>query len=153
VGHQEGIESFMVRPGEARSFVIGDHRISFDADAICDPRTSTYGPGEWDAPCEVARKPVRITATAWTDEDGNPRVDFEPALRFRPDAQVTLYLKDKDRAGDIAGLTILWVDPAGNLVDESLDDPSVSTYIGPNGSLYRRVKHFSGYLVSLGRER
>src|SRR3712207_4357761 len=66
VGFQEGVASFMVRPGEARSFVFGDHKITFSPNAICDPRTSTYGPGEWDAPCDVVRTPTRITVTSWT---------------------------------------------------------------------------------------
>ena len=152
VGHLEGITSFMVHPGRATSQLLGEHRIKFDADAICDPRTSTYGPGEWDAPCEVARSPVRVTATTWRDANGRPRVDFEPALRFHPDANVTLYLMDREASADTANATIYWVDPLGNLVDESLTDPSVATYVGPNGFLFRRLKHFSGYVIVIGRE-
>ena len=152
IGLQEGISSFMVHPGRSTSQMIGEHRIRFDADAICDPRTSTYGPEEWDAPCDAAPNPVRITATAWTDERGNARVDFEPALRFRPGAEVTLYLLNKSAALDTATAQILWVDPKGKLVDESIDDPSVATHVGTNGFLYRRLKHFSGYMLPAGRE-
>lgn len=151
VGLQEGITSFMVRPGESRSYVMGDHKISFSANAICNPDISTYGPGEWDAPCEVVKTPIRITATAWTDEHGRPRIEFEPALRFHPDANVTLYLMDKAASADSMNAKILWVAPDGALIDESLTDPSVATYVGPNGFLYRRVKHFSGFTVSTSR--
>ena len=151
-GLQEGIESFQVHPGRARSFVIGDHKISFDADAICDPRTSTYGPGEWDAPCEAAATPVRITATATRDVYGRPSVYFEPQLRFRPDKNVTLYLMDKEAAADSANAKIVWIDPLGNLVDEAATDSSLATYVGENGFLYRRLKHFSTYTVNAGRD-
>jgi hypothetical protein len=82
--------SFTINPGQAVSFRIGDHTISFDAGSVCDKETSTYGPTEWDQPCEPSPKPVNITARASRDSLGNARIDFSPKLRFVPGKDVLL---------------------------------------------------------------
>jgi hypothetical protein len=149
-----GSASFVVYAGSPATFVLGEHRLAFDKNAICDPTVSTYGPGEWDRPCVVAQTGVRITATWSTDDRGHPVIDFQPALRFSPESNVTLWLMDKDASED-ARYKIFWVDPRGALVDESIADSSVATHLGSNGYMFRRVKHFSGYTLStgvLGRE-
>src|SRR5688572_24393168 len=64
-------------------FVIGPHAISFPAHSICDPRTSTYGQGEWDQPCDVLAEPIQIHAEV-RNQDGRSWVDFTPSLRFVP---------------------------------------------------------------------
>ena len=142
--------TFTVYPGLGSMVNIDEHRIVFEANAICDMQQSSYGPEYWDAACPLTTRPVKITATASHDAEGRPMVDFQPALRFHPSAKVTLYLRDKDVATD-PDYRILWVGPDGALVDESLTDPSVATRTGPNGFKYRRVKHFSTYTVSTGR--
>ena len=43
-------------------------------------------------------------------------------------------------------------DPDGSLVDETLSDPTLLTQVqGSSSVVYRRVKHFSGYMVATTR--
>ena len=61
-----------------------------------------------------------------------------------------LYLRDKRAAYDPSS-QILYCSGLLNLscVDESVADPSVAVYRdAPNGFVYRRIKHFSGYNVT-----
>ncbi len=136
-------------------FQIGPHAIYFPRRAICDPATSTYGPTEWDKPCNVLRGSVRIHAEV-RKINGKEWVDFTPSLRFVPsndtDRWVWIWMKT-DRALDNAfvdDFRILWTpgfDAEG--VDESLADPTLKTYAYPKEKIvYRRIKHFSGYQVA-----
>ena len=138
------------------SFRIGTtHRIDFPANAICDIATSSYGPGEWNQPCTPTTSLVRITAKSWVDAAGHPHVDFEPAMRFSPELSegVVLHLRDRRAALD-PNAKVLYCSGLLNLdcVDESIADPSVAVkFDAPNGFVYRRIKHFSGYNVTAGR--
>lgn len=145
------VTTFVVQPGSPSTFVIGDHKIRFDANAICDPLRSSYGPTEWDRPCVVAPAGVAITATWWKDANGRPQIDFQPALRFNPASNVTLWMMDREASLDAAA-QILWIAPNGKRVDEAVADPTVATQVGSNGFMFRRIKHFSGYTVSTGRD-
>ncbi len=141
----------------------GGHTITFPAGAasVCDPRTSSYGAGTWDAPCAPSRDSVVITALTWLDH-GVPRVEFSPALRFvptpgaTPGAGVQLALKNPHAKFTGTANRIDYCPalapaagpaPAKGCVDESAADPSVATVTTPNGFWQRRVKHFSGYTV------
>jgi len=142
-------------------FELGPHGIYFPENAICDPRTSTYGPTEWDKPCDVLREPIRIHAEI-RDRDGQPWVAFTPELRFAPtrgkDA-VFIYLKAGGRpksakpggkhVAESNELKILWAPRIGAPgIDESIDDPSLRTFVHrPTGFVFRRIKHFSAYYV------
>jgi hypothetical protein len=131
---------------------IGSHTISIPAGAICDPALSSYGPGEWDKPCTPLSKPIVITATMLEDAQGNPYVDFQPALRFVPTKTVNLYLRSgkTDRPRE---MTIKFCDNLGVCIDESLTDPSLVTQrVGKSSLLVRRIKHFSGYSINVGDE-
>ena len=138
---------------------LGVHKIVMPAMSVCEPLTSSYGVGTWDLPCTVASRNLTITAKAWTTAGGRARVDFEPALRFAPtdDSKrfVKLFFKDKD-ATDAAlaeQLHIDWVPFVGAPpVDEQAIDPTLRTQVSVNaGMVWRRVKHFSGYMVASGR--
>lgn len=149
------VTTFTVGPWGGRYNLGSTHRIEFPANAICDLATSSYGPGEWDQPCTPTTASVRITAKSWTDAAGHPHVDFQPAMRFSPTLSegVVLYLKDKKSAYDPSA-KILYCGGVLNLscVDESAADPSLAVkFDSPNGFLYRRIKHFSGYNVTAGR--
>ena len=149
---------FTVGPYSTVRIRLGDHQIYFPAGAICDPALSTYGPTEWDAPCQPLRSYITISATWWTDATGHPRIEFQPALRFVPTSDaakwVTLTLKDQAASSVQPGqsLVITWRDGAGNWVDESLTDATLTTRTDPTtSSMSRRIKHFSGYMVAAGR--
>ena len=144
---------------------LGDgHTLTFPAGArsVCDPRTSSYGVGTWDAPCAPAVDSVTITARSWMDH-GVPRVAFSPALRFVPTAGgagaatsggVVLALKNPHAkfTGKVNRIDYCPTEDAAHAsatpcVDESATDPSVATVTSPSGFWQRRVKHFSGYTV------
>ena len=145
-------QSFVYNPQVASTHYLGGHhRISFAAGAVCDPAVSTYGVTEWDQPCTPLTTPITITSKASWDESGRPRVDFSPALRFVPGRAVTLYLRDKDAAGDSTAV-IAWCDDAGACSAEAATDPSFETQRDQAlGIVYRSIKHFSGYMIQAGR--
>jgi hypothetical protein len=135
-------------------FRMGKHGIVFPRSAICDPERSSYGPGTWDANCPVLRRPIRIRAEL-RSQDGREWVDFTPALRFRPSNDpsdwVWIYMLAGEAAFTDRSLNILWSPAIGVPgIDESLDDPTLRTYVA-GGYAYRRIKHFSGYNVTSGR--
>ena len=157
-----GTHVFSVGPwGGKIGFGNGNYRVDFPANAICDPATTAYGITEWDQPCETLKTPITITAVYKT-VNGHPQVTFSPDLRFAPTAStdpsdhVMIYMKDKivDEAQFASVYNILWK-PTGSLVpvDESLTDPSVRTrFKFSSWSVYRRLKHFSGYQVGSGAD-
>jgi hypothetical protein len=165
------IATFVVDPDVRSLNDLGrGHQIGFPAHSICDPAVSTYGTTEWDNPCEPLTTPLAIEIKSWRTESGHARVEFSPELRFVPDAgadslippqpedfmasetgAVVLYLKDVT-AASTGWLDILWCGPTGTCVDESVNDAGAKTwYDGFDGYVYRRVKHFSGYNISVGR--
>jgi hypothetical protein len=148
--------TFIYSPGSPQVFNLGKgHKIFFDANAVCDPATSTYGPTEWDQPCEALTTPIAFTAVASTNEYGRPRVDFSPSVRFVPDSYVVLYLKDWSAAAD-SSTTIQWCPDEGECVDEeeqlvAFGRGKSTKHDDKNGLVFRLIKHFSGYNISVGR--
>ena len=141
--------TFTVLPGSATTAVMGEHRLRIPAGAVCDPALSSYGPTEWDKPCQPLLVPLVITARSTRTAAGHPAIDFQPALRFRPTDRgvVTLYMMDKVASAD-PSYEILFC-TARKCVDESLTDPSVATHHdASNGYAYRQLKHFSGYVIT-----
>ena len=123
---------------------------------------SSYGPGTWDSPCTTLGDDESITVTAtYGITLSGPAVDFSPALRFSPDAQVTLstslysgvltsasdYFASHPSALRFFGM---YYEPnlGSTLVTDAALDPSLVTHVNLNtGIVWRRVKHFSGYTV------
>lgn len=146
-------------------FQLGTHAIYFPENSICDPALTTYGPTEWDKPCTTISKPVRIHAEI-REVAGKPYILFTPELRFAPVPDrrkrkhgnfeaVTLFMWLGDgRPVPQDALRILWVPHEGATpIDESLGDPSLKTKTTYDGLVaYRRIKHFSGYVVAVYRE-
>jgi hypothetical protein len=135
-------------------FQMGKHGIVFPRNAICDPRTSSYGSGHWDDDCVVLQEPIRIHAEL-RQQDGREWIDFTPELRFRPSSWpfqwVWIYMQT-DAAMLDRSLNILWSPAIGVPgIDESIEDPTLRTFVSPwSGYAYRRIKHFSGYNVTSG---
>ena len=141
--------TFQVGP-EGGVFAVGRHWISFPANSVCDMAQASYGPAEWNKPCEIASEPVTIDAKSWADSEGNPQVEFSQHLRFDPTKQVILHMSFDYREGEDAP-EILWVQEKGaEGFDEGDVDPAMVTRDGNYWMVYRRVKHFSGYTVSTG---
>lgn len=136
--------------------IAGEHKITFPANTICDPAQSTYGVSEWDKPCTLLTTPIEIRAKSYKNAQGYARVDFQPALRFVQSASgkgvVRLYLMEK--SGDAQQhFNIFYCDDANVCVDESLADPTLATQRDlKSGFVWRRIKHFSGYTMGVGRD-
>jgi hypothetical protein len=137
-------------------FVLGPHAVSFPANAICDPATSSYGPTEWDQPCTPATEPIQIHAEV-RKQDGYEYVDFTPALRFVPTTDESQYVWIMMKSDEARGTNEYWRFPIlyrpsddAALVDEAAIDETMRTYLYvPAGIAFRRIKHFSGYTIDL----
>ena len=139
-------------------FFVGNHAVVFPKSSICDPATSTYG--EWDADCRTIGKPLQIHAVV-RNENGRAWVDFSPELRFAPSADpsrwVWMYMYTPDARGaqgDLSRFNILYAQSIGGVtVDDAASDPTLRTYVDTRtGISVRRIKHFSGYTASAGRD-
>jgi hypothetical protein len=137
---------FRVDNSEGVMKQVGSHVLYIPAGAICDLE-SGYGATTWDDACEPMNGSVVITATVFANAEGQPYVDFQPAMRFAPDKNVMLFLTD---GGSTAQeLSVKYCNDLGTCVDESINDESLRPFHISNSSIIgRRVKHFSGYMVA-----
>jgi hypothetical protein len=125
------------------------HTLVIPARAICD-EGSSYGLGTWDDGCRIARDSITITALVRSTEGGIPRIDFLPELRFSPRQVVvlTMYVPNLTPALPVANILYCASQATETCVDEAAMDAEVQTYRNyPDSSLFRRIKHFSGYFV------
>jgi hypothetical protein len=146
----------VIDPSQNTSYYLGaGNTINFPAHSLCDPVNSTYGADQWDAPCPLATAPLTVSATAWLDKWGHPRIDFVPSIRFvptlNPAGWVMMSFTDPSAALD-PWFNVTYCPKKGrHCIDEGKTDPTVATMRDPvTGRVYRRVKHFSGYLVTTG---
>jgi hypothetical protein len=134
-------------------FYTGNHAVVFPAGSVCDPETSTYGPGTWDAPCTTLQSAIKVHAEV-RRRNGSTAIDFTPALRFAPSTSssrwvwLLIYTPDaRGASGDLSRFNVLYaptLDAA--TIDETADDSSLRTYLDTfSGISLRRIKHFSAY--------
>jgi len=140
-------------------FDLGNHAVVFPAQSVCDPATSSYGPGTWDDPCTPLQSSIRVHAEV-RRSNGQTSVDFTPSLRFVPTSSpsrwvwIVMYTPDAiGTSTDISRFNIIWEKSLGGAtVDEAQTDASLRTYVDTfQGQSLRRIKHFSGYTISSGR--
>lgn len=137
-------------------FVLGSNAVFFPDHAICDPETSSYGPGTWDEPCQPLDRPINFRAEVRRDENGQRWVDFTPAVRFVPtnDPNQTVWMMMKTGVDvtpeNYGAFGMEWL-PNGTpdvQVHEATSDSALKSYVDLNRDIvFRRVKHFSGYIV------
>jgi hypothetical protein len=156
---------FALTSGGGSFNVNGLFTVNFPKNSVCDPDQSTYGPGEWDKPCVTlsADKTIALQATVQLTSTG-VAVDFQPALRFSPDAQVTIST-DIFAPAIAASRSYLYSHPAAarplavyyspslgsNLIADYLSDPGAVTHVDlSTGKIWRRIKHFSGWSQTSG---
>jgi hypothetical protein len=153
---QNGVTTFTVRPSGG-VFFVGNHAVVFPARSICDPASSTYGDGQWDAPCTPLSHSLTITARLST-ANGVRAVDFSPEIRFVPSANparwvwIFMYTPEARGASDLAPFSVLFAPSLGaSPVNDAAGDPTLRTYVDTwSGMSFRRIKHFSGYAVGSG---
>ena len=125
---------------------IGNHVINIPAGAICVD-DAAYAAKAWDTPCTALVGTKVFTATVLEGPNGEPYVDFQPAVRFSPDKQVMLFFRNSSRKA--AQLAVIYCTNLGACYDESLTDASLRPFrVGKTSMIARRVKHFSGYHVA-----
>jgi hypothetical protein len=153
---RNGSTEFTVGPAGG-VFFVGNHAVVFPAQSICDPATSTYGEGQWDAACTPLNRPLKITARISTT-NGQQAVDFSPSIRFVPSNNTSrwvwifMYTPDARGARDLSQFNIMFAPSLGAApVNDAAQDPTLRTYVdGRSGTSFRRIKHFTGYVVAVG---
>jgi hypothetical protein len=147
VGVADGVYEFDIDPTKDQTLSFGASRLEIPANAVCHINESTYGSAFWNDECRRQGRRFKITAVIRNAATDHPSVDFEPALRFSPDKNVNLYLYVTDQATLDASRVVEYCDADG-CVDESIADPSVASSVDlENRVVFRRVKHFSGYIL------
>jgi hypothetical protein len=151
---------FVIPSGGGSVNLLNAYTLNFPAGAVCDPNaqdTQTgYANKQWDAPCTVATGDVAVRATLkWSN--GNLYADFSPALRFVPGKVVTIgtnVLAGTVQAQASAGITDGWAIAYASGIEaaasfDAVDDASLRTVVvGSTGRIWRRIKHFSGYMIN-----
>ena len=149
------------------TYHVGDFDIVMPAGAVCDPATTKYGARHWDDDCTPAASSVTVNVIA-RKQGNDVSVDFQPDLRFRPAAgwvviQTSAYSdlltssavrQLSPSSGFFENFSIQYAPTGGGRqINEfrSTGDQSLLTHVDlGTGLVWRRVKHFSGYIVSLG---
>lgn len=136
----------------------GTTSVRFPAGSICDPATSGYGPGMWDAPCAPASAPISLPVTR-TVRNGRLHLEFGRDLRFAPSSNpakhviLTIDVPAVSTTTESLSRYAVFYVPTGTstLIDESVTDASLVTIVKRSeGRVVRRLKHFTGYNVHLG---
>ena len=142
--------------------LLGAYTLTFPEGAVCDPNAADtqagYANHDWDAPCTVATGDIAVRAVLkWSN--GQLYADFQPALRFVADKRVTIStsvlagaVQSQNDSGELQGWNIQYtpgIDQAGSF--DALSDASLRTIVvGSTGHVFRRIKHFSGYVTATG---
>jgi hypothetical protein len=150
IGVPDGVYAVTFNPTQNQSFWLGQNHLDIPAYSVCNMLTSGYGAAYWDKPCTPQTLPVTLTVVIKNSQSSHPQVDFFPAMRFSPSKNVQLYMYAPNvSATDAKNWWMFYCNDAGSCVDESISDTSLQTYIDYSANtLFRRVKHFSGYVVA-----
>lgn len=150
VGVSDGSYSFVVNTKRDANLFLGANLLHIPAHAICSLSESSYGATYWNESCEPEEKPVTITAVVKGANSDHSSIEFQPALRFSPNTDVELYMYVPNKVEQNLGLWVVkYCNDTHTCVDESLNDPTVQTYFDSYRNIvFRRIKHFSGYLVN-----
>ena len=127
----------------------GAHTLDIPARAICT-RSSGYGPSTFELDCKREGAEVTITALVRSTASGIPRIDVSPSMRFSPNRTVTLSLHVPTLTPDPSAWRILYcaTQSTDDCIDEAAFDPTLATHLDYGSrTLFRRIKHFSGYYV------
>jgi hypothetical protein len=151
VGIVDGVYTFTVDPNSSYTVPLGKSYLSLPARSICDLQSSNYGSQYWNSPCYPETSRVTITAIVRGAGTDSPSIEFQPALRFNPNTNVNLFIYVTN-AATLSNMTVMKYCAGSTLwscVDESQSDQSLKTTVDASQNLvWRRIKHFSGYLIA-----
>src|ERR1700754_4505732 len=139
---------FRVNNAQGTTQQMGQHVLSIPAGAICDLVTSGYGSSRWNDDGRPLRGSILITATVFNGPNGQPYVDFQPAMRFSPDKDVMLFFRVGRSNNKNQMLSVKYCNVLAYCVDESLTDGLLRSFRVGSSIIARRVKHFSGYVIA-----
>ena len=150
VGVVDGVYAFSIDPSVENTLAFGESRLTLPDHSICALATTPYGPAYWDQSCVAEQGRVTITAVIRNALTNQPCIEFSPAMRFNPDRNVRLFLQVDNAATLSAMSKMLYCGPFSVFCkDESLTDASLLTTVDvTNNTVFRRIKHFSGYTVA-----
>jgi hypothetical protein len=137
-----------IDPQHEQALRFGDYMLELPSNAICD-QESGYGLDVFDLDCKAEKNPVTITVVVRPTESGVPRIDLMPEMRFSPKRIVTLTLF----VGDVplsASPRMLYCATLATTecIDEARLDPTLATQVdAASSTVFRRIKHFSGYFL------
>ena len=153
---EDNVATLTIDPNVSRTYAFGLNWIYFPSHSICDPATSGYGVTLWDTPCTPLSQPIQVTVH-WSSKGGYAFATFSPELRFVPaDARapyrwVVLSLHTNRALLTLDAYNILSDAGDGNWINEAATDPTLRAWLDPlHNAVYRRVKHFSGYMLAAG---
>jgi hypothetical protein len=138
-----------IDPQRTNVLRFGDYTLDLPGNAICD-QESGYGLDAFNLDCKAEKHPVTIVAVVTSTPTGIPRIDLMPEMRFNPKRVVTLSLFLADAPPPASSPRIVYCATASTdqCVDEAQLDPTLATHVdADNSTVFRRIKHFSGYFV------
>jgi hypothetical protein len=148
VGVADGTYTYEIDPSQAQSLSFGASHLDIPANAVCNLATSSYGMGTWNDACDHQTEPFTITAVVHNAATEHPSVEFQPALRFDPQSNVNLYLYVTDQA-TLDNTRVMYYCNASGCVNEAQTDADLISNVDvENKVVFRRIKHFSGYVVA-----
>jgi hypothetical protein len=162
VGGSSRTGSIVLTP-QGGDYLLGGFLLHVPAGAVCDPTSTQYGPAFWDDQCTPISAPIRLQVEV-TQKYGRQWIDFKPNLRFAPSSDpsnwVTLLtwrprseLSSSFSRRQMRQYALLYAPEIGATpLDEGTIDATMVTIIRMgDGLIWRRLKHFSGFTISLGR--
>ena len=139
-----------VDPNTTRYYQLGESWVYIPRGAVCR-LDSSYGVSEWDKDCVSETQTFSIPVTVG-QRNGHALIVFGRDMRFKPTNDplqaVYLYLREPSLVQGNFG--VLWQGADGQWIDEAATDPTLRAFRVQGVWVGRRVKHFSGYNVSLG---
>jgi hypothetical protein len=150
VGVTDGVYTFTIDPTQDQSLALGPNHLDLPANSVCDLATTSYGVQYWNDPCSPQTAPLTITAVVKNANTSSPSIDFFPAMRFNPKTPVNLYIYVPTGLSNFAKQwTVQYCGAFNRCYDESQYDRDLRTLVDAGNSVvFRRIKHFSGYVVA-----
>ncbi len=150
-GVVDGVYSVTFDPTRDQSFPLGPNRLDMPGRSVCRLVGSGYGSDYWNRSCTPETAPVTLTVTIKGAATDHPSVDFQPAMRFNPDktVQLFMYVPNATQADATNWIMKYCGTLAPTCVDESASDAQLKSYVDRRANVvFRRIKHFSGYVVA-----
>jgi hypothetical protein len=150
IGVKDGSYVITFDPRRDQSIALGPNHLDMPANSVCRLVGSGYGADFWNRACSPEVLPVTITIVIRNASSSKPSIQFFPAMRFNPENDVELFLYAPNANKDAAKNFLMYYCPdRGKCIDESLADKDLQSYVDKhNDVVFRRIKHFSGYVVA-----